>query len=88
MKKNWFVYMIETQKGRLYTGITVDLERRFQEHLSTHRGEGSKGAKYFRSDKPLRIAYREVFATRAEASQRESHIKKLNTKAKLALVAG
>ena len=39
----WFLYMIECSDGRLYTGITTDIERRFDEHQNNH----VKGAKPF-----------------------------------------
>ncbi|MCW8977182.1 MAG: GIY-YIG nuclease family protein, partial [Marinobacter sp.] len=29
---DWFVYMVRTARGSLYTGITTDVERRFNEH--------------------------------------------------------
>lgn len=71
--KEWFVYIILTRKNRLYTGITVDVERRFQEHS----GEKSRGAKFFRSDKAEKIVYVETCKDRSEASKREAEIKKL-----------
>lgn len=76
----WFLYMIETKKGKLYTGITTDYERRFLEHC-----EG-RGAKYFRSDCPQEIVYLEFFDNRSEASVRESQIKALTRDQKLALI--
>ena len=69
----WFVYMICTEKDRLYTGITTDVERRFQEHS----GEKPRGAKFFRSDKPQKIVYVEPCKNRSEASKKEAAIKKL-----------
>jgi len=80
--KSWFVYMVETEKGKLYTGISTDVERRFSEHLSTHLGHSTLGAKYFRSDRPLRVAYCEKAATRSSASKREREIKKMSAAAK------
>ena len=85
--KSWFVYMVETEKGRLYTGISTDIERRFKEHLATHQGTSSRGAKYFRSDRPLRVVYQELQKNRALASQRESALKKLSASQKKALVS-
>ncbi len=73
----WWVYMILTESQRLYTGITTDPERRFQEHLATHEGKGAKGAKFFRGHKPLKLIYREAAENRSEASKREIAIKKL-----------
>jgi putative endonuclease len=65
----WWVYMIETEKGALYTGITTDVRRRFEQHQT------KKGAKYFYQDKPIRIVYQEMFACRSSASKREYEIK-------------
>lgn len=57
----------------MYTGIAVDVERRFEQHLGFRKG----GAKFFRSDKPREIVYVEVCKNRSEASVREAVIKKL-----------
>lgn len=70
----WFVYIIQTVKNRYYTGITTDVDRRFQEHL----GVLSRGAKFFRSDKPDKIVYLETCLTRSEALVKEAQIKKLS----------
>lgn len=78
---SWWVYIIEADDGSLYTGISTDVERRFQQHLS------GKGAKYFNARKPVRIAWREKLSTRSSASQREAAIKKMTRQAKLQLVA-
>jgi putative endonuclease len=69
----WFVYIIHTEKNRLYTGITTDIDRRFQEHS----GDLPRGAKFFRSDKPLKIVYVEPCKNRSEATIKEAAIKKL-----------
>jgi putative endonuclease len=71
---SWFVYIIQTVKNRFYTGITTDVERRFQEH----RGDLSRGAKFFRSDKPEKIVYLETCSTRSNALVKEAQIKKLS----------
>lgn len=69
----WFVYIILTEKNRLYTGITTDVKRRFQEHS----GELPRGAKFFRSDKPQKIVYVGPCENRSEAAMKEAAIKKL-----------
>lgn len=74
----WWVYIIETDKGALYTGITTDVARRFAEHLATNEGRGKKGARFFRSQRPLRVAYQEPHESRSAASVREAAIKRLN----------
>ncbi|MBE7437938.1 MAG: GIY-YIG nuclease family protein [Spirochaetales bacterium] len=68
--------MIQTRKGRLYTGISTDPERRFAQHA---RGQG---ARYFRFDRPERIVFRETCADRSRALQREAELKKLSRRAK------
>lgn len=69
----WYVYIIKTQKDRLYTGITTDPDRRFKEHA----GLLPNGAKFFRSDKPYSIVYVLSCSDRSEASKKEAYIKKL-----------
>ena len=76
----WLVYMIVCDDETLYTGITNNLARRFEQHLQY------KGAKYFRSRQPLRIVYLEYCADRSSASKREAAIKKLNRSNKKKLI--
>ena len=78
--KDWLVYMIRCSDDSLYTGITNDLEKRFQQHL-----EG-KGAKYFRGRQPLEVVHVEPGHDRSSASKREAEIKKLTPEQKRALV--
>ncbi len=79
---NWWVYMIRCDDDSLYTGISTDPERRFQEHL-----QQTKGAKYFNGREPLAIVYRESGHSRSTASQREAVIKKLDRSQKLLLIS-
>ncbi len=44
---SWFVYIIEANDNSLYTGITTDLQRRFDQHAS------GQGAKFLKADAPL-----------------------------------
>ncbi len=76
----WTVYIIQTDSGRLYTGITTNLRRRFKAHAS------AKGAKFFRLSKPERILYQEKHPDRSAATKREIAIKKLSRKEKFALI--
>jgi putative endonuclease len=78
---NWSLYIIEASDDSLYTGITTDVERRFEEHLNCQ-----KGAKYFNGRTPVRIVYREDGHTRSSASRREMEIKKLSRQEKQNLV--
>lgn len=81
MKKKWFVYILETKRGLLYTGISTDPKRRFEEHLS-----GKKGAKFTKANKPREIVYLETCRNRSLASKREAQIKKLTRAKKIELI--
>lgn len=79
----WEVYIIEAENGKLYTGITIDLQRRFQEHQGI---KGKKGASFFHFSKPSKVLYREKCLNRSDASKREKQIKKLSREKKLDLI--
>ena len=83
MASAWFVYMIRTAEGALYTGITTDVERRFAEHV-----QGKKGAKSLRGKGPLELVFQVPASDRSEASRLEARIKKLGRREKQALAAG
>jgi len=80
---NWSLYIIEASDASLYTGISTDVERRFDEH-----SQGPRGARYFNGRDPLKIVYREDGHSRSSASRREAEIKKLSRDAKQQLIAG
>ena len=79
--KTWFVYLIECTDGSLYTGITVDLESRFQAHRQ------GKGARYTRAHPPLKILGAEAHSDRSSASKAEFRIKQLTPMQKRAHAA-
>ncbi|WP_295876380.1 GIY-YIG nuclease family protein [uncultured Zhongshania sp.] len=82
MSSAWWVYMVRSRSGKLYTGITTDPERRFREHC----GEGGRGARFFRTDPADAIVYREPAENRSTASQREAAIKKMRRSEKESLI--
>ena len=69
---DWSVYIILSSDDRLYTGITTDIKRRWQQH-SGNKG----GARFFRGRKPEQLVYLEAGHDRSSASKREAFIKKL-----------
>ncbi len=77
----WTVYIIQAESGKLYTGITIDLERRLAEHKRSVRG-----AKFFRTSSPRRVVFREVRRGRGDAQRREREIKGMSRVEKLALI--
>lgn len=78
----WFVYIIRCADGSLYTGVTTDVARRFEEHASG----GKKSAKYVRGRGPLLLVYSRSIGTRAEALVEEMRIKRLSKSEKEALL--
>ena len=77
----WFVYLVRCRDGSLYCGIAKDLTRRVEEHNSS-----DKGAKYTRGRRPVRLVHAEEVASRAQATQREGWIKRLNRAQKMMLI--
>lgn len=75
--------MIRARSGKLYTGISTDVKRRYREHSEG----GIKGARFFRGDPPQALVYAEPAADRAAASRREAAIKNLSRLEKLALIS-
>ena len=75
----WHVYIVECSDGSLYTGITIDMEKRLAAH------NAGKGAKYTNFRRPVRLVYREDVANRSEATKRENAIKQMSREAKLTL---
>ncbi|MBD1389206.1 GIY-YIG nuclease family protein [Neiella sp. HB171785] len=83
---SWYLYIIETDNGNLYTGITTDVDRRFQQHCDSYYGKsGAQGAKYFRTQAPKRVVHTESYQNRGQASQREYQVKKMTKAQKMTL---
>lgn len=78
---SYFVYILECSDGSLYTGITKDLEKRVKEHNTS-----TKGAKYTKARRPVKLLYQEASENRSSASKREYAVKKLTRIQKLKLI--
>jgi putative endonuclease len=81
MASPWFVYIIQTEDDCLYTGITTNLARRMQQHIS------GTGAKYLRGKGMLELVFSVEVASRSLASQLEYKIKQLRKSAKQRFIA-
>lgn len=79
----WFVYLIRTEQGVLYTGISTDPARR----LRQHQGKIGGGAKALRGKGQLHLVWQTQAPNRSIASQWEYQLKKLPKKAKEQLVS-
>ncbi len=76
--------MIRCRNGRLYTGITTDVGRRFKEHESGDK----KGSKYLRGKMPLTLVLKKKAGNRSMALKIEAKVKKLPKTKKELLVDG
>ncbi|ACZ75506.1 Excinuclease ABC C subunit domain protein [Dickeya parazeae Ech586] len=76
----WFVYLLRTGSGWLYTGITTDVDRRLAEH------QNGKGARSLRGKGPLMLVYHCVAGDRSTALKWEYRIKQLSKLQKERLV--
>ncbi|MBU2113347.1 MAG: GIY-YIG nuclease family protein [Gammaproteobacteria bacterium] len=81
---NWYLYIVQTGNGLLYTGISTDPIRR----LRQHSGELAGGAKALRGKGPLTLVYQRPVADKSTAAKAEYQLKQLSRAAKLALIAG
>lgn len=73
MSKSWYLYMIRCRDDSLYTGISIDVERRFAEHTE----QGDKCAKYLRGKGPFKLEFQVEVGTKSEATKLELLVKKL-----------
>lgn len=78
--KKYYVYIILTVTNKLYCGYTDNVNKRYKLHC-----EG-KGAKFTRSNKPLKLVYSKEFESKSEATKEEYRIKQLSRKEKLELI--
>lgn len=81
MENTWYLYILRCKDNTLYTGITTDVEKRFEAHQS------GKGAKYTRGRGPLELVYREQCSSHSEALKRECAVKAMTRQQKQDLIA-
>ena len=80
---SWYLYMVQTAAGTLYTGISTDPARR----LRQHSGELAGGAKALRGKGPLKLVYSQSLSDKSAAAKAEYQLKQLPRATKLALIA-
>jgi len=76
----FYVYILLCADGSFYTGYTKNIDARTRLHAN------GKGARYTRTHKPERVAYVELFDSRAEAMRCEREIKRLSHQQKQNLI--
>lgn len=80
--KNYFIYVLLTDKNTYYCGYTDDVEKRFLKHKQ------GLGAKYTKAFKPIKILFQKKYDTKSEALKAEKKFKKLTKDKKNLVVNG
>ena len=80
IEKMYYVYLLLCKDKSIYTGITVDVKRRFEEHKK------GVGGRYTRAHGVKKILYTERCSSRSTALKREAAIKRLPREKKLMLI--
>lgn len=75
-----YVYILKCKDNTYYTGYTVDIDRRLEEHRT------GLASKYTRGRTPVELVYWESLATKSEAMQREYQIKRMRRSEKERLI--
>jgi putative endonuclease len=75
----YFLYLLECSDGSIYTGITTNVERRFEEHKK------GIGGHYTSSKQVIKVLYTEEHPDRSSALKREAQIKRWRREKKLQL---
>lgn len=79
-QSTWVVYILECSGNKLYTGITNDLESRYEKH------KNGTGAKFTKSHPPEKILATLSVSSRSEALKMEYGIKQMTRKQKIAFI--
>lgn len=66
-----YVYILKCRDNTYYTGYTVEIDRRLQEH------QDGTASKYTRGRTPVELVYLEKLPTKSAAMQRELELKGL-----------
>jgi len=76
----YYVYILQCSDGSLYTGYTVNIDKRVEKH------NAGKASKYTRSRLPVHCVYLEEYSSKEEALRRELQIKNLPRQKKQAII--
>ncbi len=72
----WWLYLVRTRTGSLYTGIALDVQARFAAHAA------GAGAKALRGRGPLQLVFSTRVGARGAALRLEARVKRLPKAAK------
>jgi putative endonuclease len=72
----WLLYVLKCRDNTLYTGITLDVSRRVQQHNS------GTASRYTRCRLPVMLIFSEPCRSRSQALKKEYAMKRLSRKKK------
>lgn len=78
--EEWSLYIVRNRLGHLYTGISIDVERRFTQH------EKGVGAKALKGKGPLSLEFQCKIGSKQRALQLEYQLKQLKKTQKEKLI--
>jgi putative endonuclease len=78
----WYLYLVRCHDGSLYTGISTDVERRFDAH------QRNRGARRLRGRGPLKLVFTRPVGDQGLALRLERLVKNLSKTEKEKLVRG
>lgn len=78
----WWLYFLNCD-GRLYTGISIDPDRRYQEHLAG----GVKGSRFTRAAKHISLCWKIQIGDHSLALKAEYRLRRLPRARKLQVIA-
>lgn len=76
----WYVYVVRCADDTLYTGVTVDIQKRMYAHNT------GRGAKYTAARRPVSLHHQEGPMLQGDALRRERQIKAMQRSEKEALM--
>lgn len=83
MSDFWSLYLIRCNDNSLYTGISNNVEKRFEVHQ-----KGDRSTKYTRSRRPLKLVFQVPVGSKSLASKMEIRVKKMSKKHKEMMIRG
>jgi len=79
---HWWLYLLDCD-GRLYTGISTDPQRRYQEHVAG----GPRGARFTRAAKHISLCWQIQIGNHSLALKAEHRLRRLPRARKLKVIA-
>ncbi|MFC1890086.1 GIY-YIG nuclease family protein [Thermodesulfobacteriota bacterium] len=75
--RKWNLYLLECEGGKIYTGISPDVEERFRKH------KAGTGAIFTRINRPVRILAAKEYPNQSQVACAEAKMKKQSHSYKL-----